>query len=82
MSDVVHEEVEEDIQEQAEIGKAIVMGFLVGMPATFIAFLALVLFTGQSLQRSIIIAIWVALIGGGFYGGIAGLLRVLNHHGH
>lgn len=81
MSETGHE-VEEDVQEQAEIGKAVTWGFLIGVPVTFFAFLGIVLATGANLQGSIVIAVWVALIGGGFYGGIAGLLRVLNRHGH
>ena len=82
MSEVVHNEADEDLREQAEIGRAIATGFLFGVPVTFFVFAGILLVAGVGVPRSVGIAIWVALIGGGFYGGVAGLLRVLNKHGH
>ncbi len=80
MSDVT--EADEDIEEQAEIGRAITQGFVLGVPVTFFIFAGIMLAAGVGIPRSVGIAIWVALIGGGFYGGVAGLLLILNRHGH
>ena len=80
MSDVT--EADEDIEEQAEIGRAIAQGFLLGVPVTFFIFAGIMLAAGVGVPRSVGIAIWVALIGGGFYGGVTGLLLILNRHGH
>lgn len=69
--------------EAAELGRALRLGFVMGTPITFVVFFVMVYVVGSvELVPALITALWVAVVGGGFYGGITGLLAVLNRHGH
>ena len=73
----------EDNAESAELSKALRVGFVIGTPVTFAVFFVMVYVIGDvELVPALITALWVAIVGGGFYGGITGLLAVLNKHGH
>ena len=86
MSDTTSSQTEIDEHEAASasrMGKAITVGFVIGTPITFAFFFAMVYWIGDvGLRESVLTALWVAIVGGGFYGGVAGLLVVLNRAGH
>jgi len=72
-----------DATDSAQLSKALKVGFLIGTPTTFVVFFAMMFFGAHlSFGHALITAIWVAIVGGGFYGGVAGLLTVLNKHPH
>ena len=72
-----------DIDESAKLGKALRVGFVIGTPVTFAVFFVMIYVIGDvELVPALITALWVAIVGGGFYGGITGLLTVLNKQGH
>ena len=69
--------------EATEMGRAIVLGFAIGTPVTFAVFFSLIYFVGSvELVPALLTAGWTSIVGGGFYGGVAGVLTVLNRHGH
>ncbi len=73
----------QDATNSAQMAKALKVGFLIGTPITFMVFFAMMFFGAQlSLSQALVTSIWVAIVGGGFYGGVAGLLAVLNKHRH
>lgn len=86
MTDLTANQAERDAEENseaAELGKALRMGFVIGTPITFAVFFVMVYVVGSvELVPALITALWVAVVGGGFYGGITGLLTVLNRRGH
>ncbi|MDH3194197.1 MAG: hypothetical protein OEY55_02550 [Acidimicrobiia bacterium] len=72
-----------DSAESASLSKALRVGFVIGTPVTFAVFFVMIYFIGDvELVPALVTALWVAIVGGGFYGGITGLLTVLNKHGH
>lgn len=80
--DQTEREAEEDTK-AAELSRALRLGFIIGTPITFAVFFVMVYVVGNvELVPALITALWVAVVGGGFYGGITGLLTVLNRHGH
>lgn len=85
-TDIDTTQAEKDAHEAAtgrKMGKAVVLGFVIGTPITFAFFFLMMLFVADiGFTESLLTAIWVALVGGGFYGGISGLLAVLNKEGH
>lgn len=73
----------EDNAASAALSKALRIGFVIGTPVTFVFFFVMVYFIGDvELIPAVITALWVAIVGGGFYGGVAGLLAVLNKSDH
>lgn len=75
------ETIDEEL-ETIEMAKNIRWGIILGTPATFVVFFAILYFSGVSLGRSLATAIWVAVVGGTFYGGLTGLLKVALKHDH
>lgn len=74
-------ELTED-QESAELAKNLRWGILLGTPVTFAVFFAILMLSGVSLGRSVFTAVWVAIVGGTFYGGLTGLLKVSLKYEH
>lgn len=72
-----------DSAESAKLSKALQVGFVIGTPVTFAVFFVMIYVIGDvELVPALITALWVAIVGGGFYGGVTGLLTVLNKQGH
>ncbi len=72
-----------DEQEARELSVALTRGIAIGTPVTFVVFFLLLRFLAETtIQQALVTSVWAALIGGGFYGGLAGLLHVSNKHGH
>ena len=86
MTDASTDQLDKDAQDatnSAQMSKALKVGFLIGTPTTFLVFFAMMFFGAHlSLGQALVTSIWVAIVGGGFYGGVAGLLTVLNKHPH
>ncbi|MDH3306171.1 MAG: hypothetical protein OEO77_01425 [Acidimicrobiia bacterium] len=75
-------EADED-RENKELGDALLAGIALGTPVTFLVFFLLVLLLADTtMPQAIVPALWAGLVGGGFYGGLAGMLHVLNKQGH
>lgn len=75
MSDEITEE-----QEASELAKNVRWGILLGTPVTFVFFFAILTLSGLSLGRAAFTAVWTAIVGGAFYGGLTGLLKVSIKH--
>ena len=73
----------EESAASAQMSKALIRGFIMGTPITFAVFFAMMFFGARlDLDQALVTSIWVAVVGGGFYGGVAGLLTVLNKNPH
>lgn len=72
-------EADED-QVASELAKNVRWGIGLGTPITFVFFFAILYLTGTSFGRAAATAAWTAIVGGAFYGGLTGLLKVSLKH--
>jgi surface polysaccharide O-acyltransferase-like enzyme len=71
---------DENELDDAEFASVFRLGVLWGIPVSFVIIGALIAFAVPSQPWLFLVAIWPALVGGWFFGGVVALIGVERHH--